>query len=204
MTMAPMLSAGRVAVADDCLRGGSSGCRCRPVAVAAVADGALGFVAGLVGAQHQRRDDKELLSGQHRATAEGRLRRQTPCGAPHLQAAGRIGAERTLRTSAQDDRGRFARRDRIPGCVPRQQFGVDVRLAHPASDQLPVLRAKIKDDDRRQRPLSGSRRYVVGSRCRPAHCGRFPRARRRTRRRRPIGEGILWRRQGIVPFIRHA
>ena len=37
--------------------------------------------------------------------------------------------------------------DLAPWSVERQQFGVDVQLAHPACDQLGVLAAEVENDD---------------------------------------------------------
>ena len=59
-----------------------------------------------------------------------------------------VGAERALGAAGQHDRRRFAFNDLAPRRIVRQNFGVDVGLAHAARDQLAVLRAEIQDNHR--------------------------------------------------------
>ena len=66
----------------------------------------------------------------------------------HLRVdGGRILGVDARRAARQDDGGRIQRADLVRGDVARDDFGVDVQVAHAAGDELAVLRAKVKHKD---------------------------------------------------------
>src|ERR1039457_6382990 len=72
------------------------------------------------------------------------------------------------RTAGKDDSFRLFLENFVEGCVERQDFAVDLAFADPAGDQLAVLGAKIKDDDRvvvqerlQRKSMVDSRRFTA-------------------------------------------
>ncbi len=72
---------------------------------------------------------------------------------------GRVVVVHGIRAAAEDDRLGPAALQLLVGGVVWQQLGVDVQLAHPASDELGELAAEVQDHDR---PGSGGRRETAG------------------------------------------
>jgi hypothetical protein len=64
-----------------------------------------------------------------------------------LRCARRAGLDRRFRAAGEDDALRREGRDRGWIVVPGPDLAVDAEFAHPARDQLRVLRAEVEDED---------------------------------------------------------
>ncbi len=118
------------------------------------ADTASRMVPGISGwisaGPYSRRADGSTLP------PEGMHQQLHPVADPEHRQAGLEHIAGQRRRALGIDRGRSARKDEALGIqcqhffsrrVPREEFAVDVRLAHPPGDQLGVLGTKIEDGD---------------------------------------------------------
>ena len=135
--------------------------------------------------------------GRTRASRPARPRRRAPAPSPGSRSTGPAPARPTVnssgstrrrarlvharRAAGEDQRGGLAGEDLLDGRVAGHDLGVDLRLPHPAGDQLGVLRPVVDDEDRgRLHPTQGSQylsRACLRSGPHPvfAQCRRVPR-----------------------------